>query len=477
MKKLFAAVILLGSLLSCEKNHAPVIKSITCSPENRNAGTLFSLSVRAYDDDYDRLYYSWEANGGEFLDEASSVQTRWQSPLDGTGKSYTITVTVSDGHDESWLDTSLLLTDVLYGSMLGGVHYKDCLVMIPDVTITVGGQTTISDDLGQFSFEKIPVGTHVLNAVREGFATATVNVSITRDNSTTVNVPMISALSTGVIHGYVNDQDNHPVSGAIVVMLNPDGQESGLTAITDATGFYEILRIPYGKRIIRVWKRENEESRFVTCQQQITLSEQTLALNMTMTKLALNGVFIDVRDNRVYLTRLFGNYTWMAENLDYLPEVFPGADGSGDTPRYYVYNYEGTDTAAAKATGSYRDYGVLYNYEAALTACPVGWHLPETWEWNQLAAYIGEDPGKQMKTNGGWANNGNGTNQSGFSALPAGSRSSAAGFSGLGETAKFWTPTEQSNNIMIKTLYADNDYLLTAPGTLSSGYSVRCIRD
>lgn len=74
--------------------------------------------------------------------------------------------------------------------------------------------------------------------------------------------------------------------------------------------------------------------------------------------------------------RIMGEIAWMIENLAYLPSVSPSATGSDSTPLYYVYGYEGSGVIAAKATENYKKYGVLYNLEAAKTACPPGWHLP-----------------------------------------------------------------------------------------------------
>jgi hypothetical protein len=56
----------------------------------------------------------------------------------------------------------------------------------------------------------------------------------------------------------------------------------------------------------------------------------------------------------------------MAENLKYLPEVVGPATGPGTTPYYHVYNNNSTNVDAAKATTNYQNYGVLYNWPAAM---------------------------------------------------------------------------------------------------------------
>ena len=106
------------------------------------------------------------------------------------------------------------------------------------------------------------------------------------------------------------------------------------------------------------------------------------------------NTFTDSRDGKVYKTVTIGEQVWMAENLAYLPSVIDPPTGSEDAghetdPYYYVYGYADIDVAAAKATENYQTYGVLYNWTAAITACPSGWHLPSDAEWKQLEMYLG----------------------------------------------------------------------------------------
>jgi uncharacterized protein (TIGR02145 family) len=74
----------------------------------------------------------------------------------------------------------------------------------------------------------------------------------------------------------------------------------------------------------------------------------------------------------------------MAENLKYLPSVSPSEDQSETEPHYYVYDYQGTNVSDAKATANFKKYGVLYNWPAAMEACPPGTRLPTDEEWHIL---------------------------------------------------------------------------------------------
>ena len=116
-----------------------------------------------------------------------------------------------------------------------------------------------------------------------------------------------------------------------------------------------------------------------------------------------SGTFIDSRDGNEYNWVQIGDQIWMAENLKYLPSVVGSGTGSETTPYYYVYGYNGTNVADAKATDNYATYGVLYNWTAAMDGeassttnpsgiqgvCPAGWHLPSDAEWTELTDYLG----------------------------------------------------------------------------------------
>jgi len=188
-------------------------------------------------------------------------------------------------------------------------------------------------------------------------------------------------------------------------------------------------------------------------------------------------------DNRNYATVKIGTQVWMAENLAYLPAVSPSSAGSYTEPYYYVYGYEDSSVAAAKATPNYATYGVLYNWPAALTACPPGWHLPSDEEWTALTTWLGgeEVAGGKMKETGTahwFSPNTGATNESGFSALPGGSRYGSGGFYGIGYYGYWWSSTEHSTST---AWYRGLYYYYSTVGRgnyfKEYGFSVRCVRD
>lgn len=204
--------------------------------------------------------------------------------------------------------------------------------------------------------------------------------------------------------------------------------------------------------------------------------------------------FIDERDSHVYRYAQIGNQYWMVDNVAYLPKVNAPGDGSEVIPKYYVYDYHGTNTQEAKSSENFSTYGVLYNLEAAKTCCPNGWHLPDNDEWKELFNTISaKEPGpgygagmvlKSMgiveEKTGLWKKDEEqfqGVNSLGFSALPAGNRYIDGRFNFINQRAFFG----DSNDGHYIISY-DNDYVDVYDNMGSSenrgvGVSVRCIKD
>lgn len=173
------------------------------------------------------------------------------------------------------------------------------------------------------------------------------------------------------------------------------------------------------------------------------------------------GSFTDSRDGNVYSWVTIGKQVWMAENLKYLPSVAGPGTGSVSTAYYYVYEYNGTDVNAAKATSNYTTYGVLYNWAAAMAGsassstnpsgvqgvCPTGLHLPSDAEWTELIDYLGGGAsvaGGKLKEIGAthWSSPNTGaTNETGFTALPGGYRFNNGKFNGIGNYGSWWSAT------------------------------------
>lgn len=195
---------------------------------------------------------------------------------------------------------------------------------------------------------------------------------------------------------------------------------------------------------------------------------------------------------KIYKTVVIGQHRWMAENYAYLPSVFESSDYSMDSPRTYVYNYEGSDVAAAKEEYQYERYGVLYNYEAALEYCPKGWHLPTDSEWKEIEILMGmsEEQADMDGINDGKGNYRGtteimkkfvnlaygGTNETGLDVLFAGS-SDKKGFCMIMKMGNFWTSTKSDDIKAYMRGFALMPGIQRGAMETGVGLSVRYVKD
>jgi uncharacterized protein (TIGR02145 family) len=246
-----------------------------------------------------------------------------------------------------------------------------------------------------------------------------------------------------------------------------------------------------------------------------------------------DDAFTDDRDGNTYRAVWIGDQCWLAENLRYLPSVSPISERSllrpwqsvqnhsQTKPYYYVYGYQGKQVSAAKATANYRNYGGLYNWPAALAACPRGWHLPSDAEWTQLVDYLMAEHGllndwshtncvgnalksrrqvdsplggvhdtaehprwdslstppperKTVSVNVGLHY---GTDEVGFSALPGG-RFAYGAFTELGFHGFWWSATEYyGTRAWYRFMRHEFGDVTRANFDKAAGLSVRCVRD
>jgi uncharacterized protein (TIGR02145 family) len=178
------------------------------------------------------------------------------------------------------------------------------------------------------------------------------------------------------------------------------------------------------------------------------------------------GTWVDSSDNnKVYKTVELSSGIWMAQNLNRETET-----GS------WCYDDRESNCLAG---------GRLYTYEAALNACPRGWHLPNSLEFMDLMeSDIDKGTARRGKSTKGWHDGENGTDDVGFSVVPAGLRSSSTGkFMDAGMGAYFWTSTlsKRSSEITSEAIswyvfYFYDDFL-DEEADIMNGYSVRCVKD
>ena len=216
----------------------------------------------------------------------------------------------------------------------------------------------------------------------------------------------------------------------------------------------------------------------------------------TFTPFSCGDALVDSRDGQSYTTVQIGSQCWMVENLN-IGTMVNGISNQTDNGTIEKYCYNDN-------TSNCDTYGGLYQWDEAMqyvtTAgtqgiCPTGWHLPTDDEYKTLemelgmssseanyTGYRGTDEGSKLAgneplwTDGNLDQNANfGT--SGFTALPAGYRTTSGSFYSLTFGTYFWSSSECGSGAWHRYLY----YSFTEVGRdgygKANGFSVRCLRD
>ena len=194
-------------------------------------------------------------------------------------------------------------------------------------------------------------------------------------------------------------------------------------------------------------------------------------------------------DGNFYHTVTIGTQVWMVENLkttkyrngDPIPNVTNNSQWTKLTTCAYC-NYENKIVNG-------KDYGHLYNWYAINDSrhiAPKGWHVPSDAEWTTLTNYLGGEnvAGGKLKETGitHWKRpNSLATNESGFTGLPGGYRSSSDGsFCEFEINGSWWRSSDNNTyNAWYRGLqYDDGQVYKSYLGLYKcSGFSIRCIRD
>ena len=147
----------------------------------------------------------------------------------------------------------------------------------------------------------------------------------------------------------------------------------------------------------------------------------------------------DARDGKTYETVVIGKQTWMAKNLDF--EAATGSRCYSDDPQNCAL------------------YGRLYTWDAAMDACPAGWHLPNDIEWVLLEDFIGGTVSAAWTKLRATSSN-NGTDNYGFSALS------------VPNSSYYWSSEENGTSSVYNHSFSGSRSSVSK----SNSYHVRCIK-
>ncbi|MDR1829625.1 MAG: fibrobacter succinogenes major paralogous domain-containing protein [Candidatus Fibromonas sp.] len=189
-----------------------------------------------------------------------------------------------------------------------------------------------------------------------------------------------------------------------------------------------------------------------------------------------------------YQTVVIGTQTWFARNLNYNAEGSRCYDNSELNCTTYgrLYNWS-TAMAFPASCNSQKCSSQIQSPHRGI--CPSGWHIPSSDDCDKLFRYVDgnkgtespyESPtaGKYLKAKSGWYNNGNGTDQYGFSALPGGYGYSDGSFDDVGDYGYWWSASEfNSYGAYRRGMHYDGDNAIWRNSNKSYLYPVRCLQD
>jgi uncharacterized protein (TIGR02145 family) len=197
---------------------------------------------------------------------------------------------------------------------------------------------------------------------------------------------------------------------------------------------------------------------------------------------ACGGLSTVTFDGHTYALVGIGSQCWFKENLrsdtyrngDPIPGGLSDAEWTTTTAgAQAVYNEDPTNLAA---------YGRLYNWYAVNDArglCPTGWHVPSDGEWTELETVLGgaSVAGAALKASSSDVPPWDGSNTSGFSALPGGSRNCCnGGFSSLGNFGYWWSSSPSEFYAWNRFLFSGSSHANRGSDNVRDGFSVRCLR-
>lgn len=205
-----------------------------------------------------------------------------------------------------------------------------------------------------------------------------------------------------------------------------------------------------------------------------------------------NTKLSDIEGN-LYGTVNIGTQVWTTENLRTtryndntpIPNVSDDSEWISLTTPAYCWLRNSTQ---------YKEvYGALYNWYTAETGklCPDGWHVPTDAEFKILEQFLGmtaieangqewrgTNQGTQMKSSTGWEAGQNGTNSSGFSALPGGYRFAKTGaFNGIGQNTYWWSSELNEEYGWYRFLEGESTGVFRSGTSKSGGKYIRCVKN
>ncbi len=301
------------------------------------------------------------------------------------------------------------------------------------------------------------------------------------------------------------DLASGPQTWPLNLLVDPPG-----AGFTQGAGSYPqgytatITAIAHQDYIFIQWTDETGSTLGTTHTIEFEMPAHEITLTAHFEEFEEEPVTVTDIDGNVYPVITLGGREWMAENL----RTTRYRDGS-DIVTGLINSQWAATTEGAMAVYPYTSasgidseeemiqaYGRLYNWYATSDPrglCPAGWAVPTHDEWSQLGAAIlsGNELKSCRQVNSPLEGDCNtqihprwnahstqyGTDDHGFSALPAAVRLTGGSYFGIGTIGYWWATTESSDTqAWYRFLGHDNGNFHQNNGGKTFGLSIRCIK-
>jgi uncharacterized protein (TIGR02145 family) len=391
---------------------------------------------------------------------------------------------------------------ILHGEISGTV--TDAVTNQPlqaaTVKLIATNDTQSTGSNGKYIFKSLAPGNYDIEALKQGYSKISKTAAVTSANTTDISfaldaIPVIhfstTILDFGLYLTSLSFTISRTGSGEVAYIFTPSkdwitvNPKSGEMNNETDTIKVTIHRGSLTKPLINEWIVM--KATYLTYDYWDTINVDIKVHNEINFNPDLSyGTVTDIEGN-VYKTIKIGTQTWMAENLkttkynDNSPIPLVTDSITWSRLSTHAYCWCKNDTNYKKI------YGALYNRYTINNGnmCPTGWHIPTDSECTTLVSHVGGftvDASAKLRETGTahWISpNAGATNETGFTALPAGERWSGHGeFYDMGSIMNFWCAESGSANALYITNFASDPNACGFENLDSrNGCSVRCVKD
>lgn len=269
------------------KNETVIVDSIPVTPRKANTGSIagyVKFAERENSLDHAGIIVSVEGTDQEAITSKDGSYI-----INGlTAGNYSLNFTEANHQSQNLaidvtVGTSTIVDTIVIGSLNGNISGKvidnnDVALANVNLVIFETGQTTLSDNNGDFIFSDQPIGSYTVLASTDGYSTEEIEISIVQGETTVLENIILTPF---VFSGVVNTGEQRDDHSGVTVTLSG----TGLTELTALDGSFAFNGVEPGNYQLQVAK-----AGFQSQALGIVISENSVELGYVINLEALVGV-------------------------------------------------------------------------------------------------------------------------------------------------------------------------------------------